>query len=119
MVFPAVVPNALFEDTAKDPALTVIFPVKLFDDDKVKVPVPTLVKAPLPDIVPEKFVLVVSPAVKVCELAISIVPAPAIDPIVSEASTSYVAPDATETLVELFKVPVTRKVPAEIVVSPL
>ena len=57
--------------------------------------------------------------VNVVELAISITPEPEIEPIVSDTSTSKVAPELTETFVELFKVPVTLKVPAEIVVFPL
>lgn len=47
-----------------------------------------------------------------------IVPAPAIDPTVSVASKSYVAPLATVTAVLSDKVPVAFKVPALIVVAP-
>ena len=55
---------------------------------KVWVPDPTFVKLPEPDITPDKVLSLLSPAVNVCELAISIVPAPANDDIVSLASTS-------------------------------
>ena len=51
-------------------------------------PVPILVYPPAPWITPDTVVLLEFPAVKVCEFAISIVPAPDNDEIVSEASIS-------------------------------
>ena len=62
--------------------------------------------------------MLLSPAVKVCELAISILPAPPTEAIVSLASTSYTAPDATVTAVLSDNVPETVKVPEFIVVAP-
>jgi hypothetical protein len=50
---------------------------------------------------------------------ISILPAPAIEPMVSVVSLSYVAPLATVTAVSSDKVPVTFNSPAEIVVVPV
>jgi hypothetical protein len=50
--------------------------------------------------------------------AISILPAPAIEPMVSVVSLSYVALPATVTAVSSDKVPVTFNSPAEIVVVP-
>ena len=87
--------------------------------DKVKIPLPALVKDPDPEIVPLNSWSFVSPVVKVTELAISIVPAPSREVIVSLASTSYTAPDATVTAVLSDNVPETVKVPAEIVVLPV
>ena len=55
---------------------------------KVWVPDPTFVKPPEPDITPDKVLSLLSPAVSVWELAISIFPAPLIDATVSLASTS-------------------------------
>ena len=56
--------------------------------------------------------------VRVWDVAIFIAPAPPIEPIVSVASTSYVAPELIEMSV-LPSVPVVCKVPAEIVVAPV
>ena len=70
------------------PALIVVIPLYEFVPDKVKIPVPAFVNPPEPAIDPEISVLALFPAVKVCEFAISIVPAPAIEAIVSEVSTS-------------------------------
>jgi hypothetical protein len=67
-------------------------------------------------------VLSLLPAVNVIaplDAVVVIVPAPAIDPTVSEAFTLYVAPDATVTAVLLLKLPVTVNVPALIVVLPV
>ena len=59
-----------------------------------------------------------SPAVKTCELAISIVPEPSIDKTVSLASTLYCPLEPTLTAVLFAKDPETYKVPALIVVVP-
>ena len=59
------------------------------------------------------------PAVKVLALAISIVPAPVSDWIVSLVFTSYVVPELTITSVLSDKVPETVSVPAFNVVSPV
>ena len=75
--------------------LTSIVPFEIIIDPtsvpvplNVSLPVPFLLNAPDPVIVPEISWSLLFPAVKVCELAISIVPAPANDDIVSLASTS-------------------------------
>ena len=86
---------------------------------KVREPDPTFVNAPAPSITPENSVSEPSlPADKVWLEAILIVPAPAIDPTVSVASKSYVAPLATVIAVLSDNVPVAFKVPALIVVAP-
>ena len=86
---------------------------------KVWVPEPAFVNPPDPDITPDKVLLLPSPKVKVWELAISIFPAPAIEATVSLASTSYTAPEATETAVLSDNDPVTVRVPALTVVAPV
>ena len=55
---------------------------------RVWVPEPALVNPPDPEITPDKVLSLPSPAVNVCELAISIFPAPPIEATVSLASTS-------------------------------
>ena len=73
----------------KPPASTVRSPVLVLVPVKVKVPDPSLVKLPSCEITPEKVVSVLSPpTVRVVPDAISILPAPAIDPIVSVVSLS-------------------------------
>ena len=92
--------------------------------DKVKEPVPAFVKAPVPVpsslwIVPEKIVDELSPpTVRTSLLVISIVPAPAIEPTVSELLISKIAPLSTVTAVLSDKVPERVKVPSLIVVVP-
>ena len=86
---------------------------------KVREPDPTFVNAPVPSNTPENSVSEPSlPADKVWLEAMLIVPAPAIDPTVSVASKSYVAPLATVIAVLSDNVPVAFKVPALIVVAP-
>ena len=85
--------------------------------ERVKAPVPVLVKVPAPLITPLKVVSGVLPAVR---LRVKVMlPAPAIEAIVSLAPTIYVAPLLTVTAVLLDSVPVTFKVPAETVVVPV
>ena len=96
-----------------------VTPVNVFVPDKVNVPEPALVKLPDPLITPDiTRDVVVSPFVSVIPLASSILPAPASDLIVSVASTSYIAPKATDTSVVSAKVPVVCSVPSLIIVSP-
>ena len=85
--------------------------------EKVKVPEPTFVKDPAPEITPETVSSPESPEVRVIELANSTPPDPLKDWIVSVASTSYV-PEFITSVVSA-KVPETVSVPAEIVVSPV
>ena len=91
----------------------------------VNVPVPIFVKAREPEpfcITPLKVVEESSfPTVRVFKPAelVEIVPAPAIDPIVSEAFTLYVAPEATVIALESLIDPDTLNEPAEIVVAPV
>ena len=66
----------------------VVSPVYVFVPLRVNVPVPVFASPPDPWMTPEKVLFVASPAVNVWPLAISIVPAPSIDLIVSLASTS-------------------------------
>ena len=85
--------------------------------DRVKVPEPTFVKLPVLLITPLKVVSGVLPAVR---LRVKVMlPAPAIEAMVSLAPTIYVAPLLTVTAVLSDKVPVTFKVPAETVVVPV
>ena len=105
-------------ETVKVPALIVVAPEYVLVPLKVWVPDPAFVNPPEPLITPDKVLLLLSPAVKVCELAISILPAPPTEAIVSLASTSYTAPDATVTAVLSDNVPETVKVPEFIVVAP-
>ena len=86
---------------------------------RVRVPEPAFVNPPEPEITPETVLLLVSPVVRIWELAISIFPAPSIEATVSLASTSYTAPEATLTAVLSDKVPETVKVPELIFVLPV
>ena len=81
-------PRLLSLEIDISPALIAIIPVKLLlFPDKVKVPAPALVNFSSPTKVPEKVWSLPSPAVKAASAKL-IVPAPAIDKIVSVASTS-------------------------------
>ena len=83
-------------------------------------PAPTLVKLPAPVKLPWIDSLPSSdPAVKVLLLAISIVPLPVIDWMVSVVFISYVVPEFTMTSVLSDKVPLNVSVPPLIVVSPV
>ena len=114
----------MFEVTAKVPLLTVTAPPNVLLPDNVRVPVPCFVIPPLellPSlwITPENVVEELSPpTVKISLFIISIVPAPEIDPMVSETLTSRVAPEETVTAVLSANLPFTIKVPALTVVSP-
>ena len=77
-----------FPETVRIPALIVVSPVYVLVSEKVKVPDPTLVKDPAPEITPEMVSSPPSPVVKVIPLANSTVPEPLKDWIVSVASTS-------------------------------
>jgi hypothetical protein len=69
---------------------------------------------------PEKMVDVLSPPLVSVELlASTMLPAPAIEPTVSLASTAYVPVSATLTAVLSAKLTVTDKVPALMVVAPV
>ena len=104
-------------ETVSVPALIVVSPVYVLVAEKVKVPEPTFVKDPVPEITPETVSSPESPDVKVIPLANSTPPEPLSDWIVSVTSTSYV-PEFITSVVSA-KVPVNFKVPAEIIVSPV
>ena len=70
------------------PALIVVSPVYVLVPERVKVPDPTLVKEPSPEITPETVSFPESPVVKIIPLANSTAPEPLSDWIVSVASTS-------------------------------
>ena len=102
VVPPAVVPRAALDCTRITPAVMVVAPVYVLAPDRVRVPVPVLVRAsaPLPSAAtPEKVVLVLlPPAVRVTAPAAPLVtlPAPASEPIVSlKPNRSNVAPPTT------------------------
>ena len=77
-----------------------------------------MAKLPAPLITPEIVLLPVSPVVSVIALASSTLPAPSSELMVSLASTSYIAPELTDTSVVSAKVPVVCRVPSLIDVSP-
>ena len=78
------------------PPLIVVPPKYVLAPDSVSVPAPILVSPPMPDIVPENVVLVLSlPVVSVAEPSVTL-PAPASEPMVwLKPSRSSVAPLAT------------------------
>ncbi len=86
--------------------------------ERVKVPLPTFTRLPLPLMTPLYVVLLLSPVVSVKVLRFTL-PAPAKEAMVSFAATLYVAPLMTFTAVLSDKLPVTLKVPALIVVVPV
>ena len=90
----------------------------MFVPDRVKVPEPALAKLPASLITPETVLSPESPVVNVIALASSTLPAPSRELMVSLASTSYIAPELTDTSVVSAKVPVVCRVPSLIVVSP-
>ena len=61
------------------PVLIVVFPEYVLDPDKVKIPVPALVKDPDPEITPETVSFPESPVVKMILLANSTPPDPLSD----------------------------------------
>ena len=75
-------------ETVIVPAEMVVSPVYVLLDEKVKVPEPTLVKDPAPEITPDIVSFPPSPVVKVMPLANSTAPEPLKDWIVSVVSTS-------------------------------
>ena len=70
------------------PADIVVSPVKVLARVKVKVPLPTLVRLPAPEITPEISSLPVSPVVNVIPVFSSTAPDPLNELIVSVVSTS-------------------------------
>ena len=114
---PGVAPKLALEEIEIIPAASVVEPEYVFDPESVRVPEPTLINAPAPDITPETVSFPESPVVRVIEPASSTAPDPLKDCIVSVASTSYV-PEFITSVVSA-KVPETVSVPAEIVVSPV
>ena len=114
---PGVAPKLALEEIEIIPATSVVEPKYVFDPESVRVPEPTLINAPAPDITPETVSFPESPVVRVIEPASSTAPDPLKDCIVSVASTSYV-PEFITSVVSA-KVPDTVNVPAEIVVSPV
>ena len=61
------------------PVLIVVFPENVLEPDKVKIPVPALVKDPDPEITPETVSFPESPVVKMILLANSTPPDPLSD----------------------------------------
>ena len=61
------------------PVLIVVFPENVLDPDKVKIPVPALVKDPDPEITPETVSFPESPVVRMILLANSTAPDPLSD----------------------------------------
>ena len=61
------------------PVLIVVFPENVLDPDKVKIPVPALVKDPDPEITPETVSFPESPVVKMILLANTTPPDPLSD----------------------------------------
>ena len=93
---PEPLPRLLSADTASVPPLIVVPPKYVLAPDSVSVPAPILVRPPMPNIVPENAVLVLSlPVVSVAEPSVTL-PAPASEPIIwLKPSRSSVAPLAT------------------------
>jgi hypothetical protein len=91
--------------------------VKVLFVDNVKVPAPTLVRLPAPEIIPEISSLPASPVVNVIPVSSSTAPEPLNELIVSVVSTSYVPELMTST--SSCNVPDTVTVPAEMVKSPV
>ncbi len=88
----------------------------------VSVPLPSLVRLPVPLMVPENVVELLSPpADKIPEPPSVTVPAPASEPMVSAPLTVRMAPDATVTALAspIAEPPDATSVPAETVVAPL
>ena len=75
-------------DTVTVPAEMVKSPVKVLFVDNVKVPAPTLVRLPAPEIIPEISSLPSSPVVNVIPVLSSTAPEPLNELIVSVVSTS-------------------------------
>ena len=110
-------PNEPAPPIVRVPAVIFKLPVKVFAPVRINVPVPALAKAPEPDIIPEKIVFVVDPAVRL--LANIIFPAPEIELTVSVAATLYVPFPPTITSVPDARDPETDYVPSVILVSPV
>ncbi len=118
---PAPAPRLLSADTASVPASIVVPPKYVLAPASVSVPAPILVSPPMPDIVPENVVLVLSlPVFSVAEPSVTL-PAPASEPMVwLKPSRSSVAPLATANALpaeNAFAVPACR-VPALTAVAP-
>ena len=73
---PGVAPKLVLEEIEIIPAASVVEPEYVFDPESVRVPEPTLVNAPAPDITPETVSFPESPVVKVIPLASSTAPEP-------------------------------------------
>ena len=73
---PGVDPRFALEEIEIIPAASVVEPEYVFDPESVRVPEPTLINAPAPDITPETVSFPESPVVKVIPLANSTPPEP-------------------------------------------
>ena len=73
---PGVAPKLALEEIEIIPAASVVEPKYVFDPESVRVPEPTLVNAPAPEITPETVSSPESPEVRVIELANSTPPEP-------------------------------------------
>ena len=110
-------PNEPVPPIVRVPAAIFKLPVKVFAPVRINVPVPALAKAPEPEIMPEKIVLALDPAVKF--FANFIFPAPEIEFTVSALATLYVPFLPTITSVPDARDPETDNVPSVILVSPV
>ena len=115
-------PSAAFDPTPSVPALSAVPPEYELAPESVSVPLPILARPPLPDIVPENVVLVLSvPTVRVAAPSVT-APAPASEPIVwLKLARFNVAPLATVKALKGAKVLVAPacKVPALTLVAPV
>ena len=118
LVEPAVVPRAVLLLIATTPVEIVVLPVYVLAFDNVNVlAAPTLTMLPAPVIVPLKLVLPAEPEVSVAEPS-EIVPAPVIEPTVSETLLrSKVPVTVTADKSGIEPEPESRRVPNEIVVE--
>ena len=91
-----VTPLARLPFTTSPPVLSAVPPVKVLAPASVSVPFPILARPPVPDITPEKIVLVLSlPVVRIAEPSVTL-PAPATEPTIwLNPLRLSVAPDAT------------------------
>jgi len=117
------VPRALLCPMLSVPPLRVVPPEYVLLPDSVSVPVPVLLSAPVPDMTPEKAVLVLSPpTVRLMAPPVCTAPAPANEPMDWLLLPAFhVAPEATVSAAEADSAfaAVVLNVPAEIVVAPV
>ena len=107
---------------ARVPALTVVVPMKVLAPDSVSVPLPCLVKPPVPPMAPANVVLFASPAVSVLLPKVTVVPVtPDKEPMVSLAPRVKFAPVVSKITAPVLRIalpPDKASVPALTVVAP-